>query len=65
MHLAVGRFIEGFSNFKTHSRVVALPFNKIAKFNVPANEIDALEFVRANTTIPVPKGKFSTCFGHA
>lgn len=58
VRLAAGRFIGGFSKFKIDTKVVALPFNRIAKFDVPANEIDALEFVRANTTIPVPRGKF-------
>ncbi|KAH6856354.1 kinase-like domain-containing protein [Chaetomium sp. MPI-CAGE-AT-0009] len=45
-------------NFINPSRltnVIALPFGKILKRNALANEIAALEFVRANTTIPVPK----------
>lgn len=39
--------------------VIVLPFNKIAKLDVPANEIAAMRFVRANTTIPVPESKRS------
>lgn len=35
--------------------VIMLPCNKVVKLNVPPNEIAALEYVRANTTIPVPK----------
>ncbi|KAG6355018.1 hypothetical protein INS49_004099 [Diaporthe citri] len=35
--------------------VVVLPFNKIAKLNVSVTEIAAMNFVRANTSIPVPK----------
>ncbi|KAL1855216.1 hypothetical protein Daus18300_011217 [Diaporthe australafricana] len=35
--------------------VVVLPFNKIAKLGVPANEIAAMRLVRANTSIPVPE----------
>lgn len=36
--------------------VTMLPFNKVVKSNVQPNEIAALEYVAANTTIPVPKG---------
>ncbi|KAK3293017.1 kinase-like domain-containing protein [Chaetomium fimeti] len=54
LRLAAGRFIKGSSAFGT-DKVVALPFNKIAKLDVPTNEIDAMEFVRANTTIPIPQ----------
>lgn len=39
--------------------VVVLPFNKIAKLNVSVTEIAALNFVGANTSIPVPKSKLS------
>lgn len=39
--------------------VVVLPFNKIAKLDVPANEIAAMRFVRANTTIPIPESESS------
>ncbi|KAK2611740.1 hypothetical protein N8I77_005064 [Diaporthe amygdali] len=35
--------------------VVVLPFNKIAKLNVSVTEIAAMNFVRANTSIPVPE----------
>ncbi|KAK3319030.1 kinase-like domain-containing protein [Apodospora peruviana] len=35
--------------------VIILPFNKVAKLNVSAGEIAAMEFVRANTTIPIPR----------
>ncbi|KAK3937237.1 hypothetical protein QBC46DRAFT_294653 [Diplogelasinospora grovesii] len=38
--------------------VVQLPFKKIAKLDVPRNEIEAMEFVRSNTTVPVAR---STC----
>lgn len=38
--------------------VIVLPLHKIAKLDVPANEIAAMEFVRANTTIPVPKSTY-------
>jgi hypothetical protein len=34
-----------------------LPFNKAVKLNVSPNELAAMEYVRANTTIPVPKSK--------
>lgn len=37
--------------------VIVLPFNKIAKLDVPANEIAAMRFVRANTTIPIPESE--------
>lgn len=37
--------------------VIALPFGKILKLDAHANEIAAMEFVRANTTIPVPKSE--------
>lgn len=39
--------------------VVVLPFNKIAKLNVSVTEIAAMDFVRANTSIPVPESKLS------
>lgn len=39
--------------------VVVLPFNKIAKLKVSVTEIAAINFVRANTSIPVPKSKLS------
>lgn len=37
--------------------VIVLPFNKIAKLDVPANEIAAMRFVRANTSIPIPESE--------
>lgn len=37
--------------------VVMLPFNKVAKLDVHVTEIAALNFVRANTSIPVPESK--------
>lgn len=37
------------------TNVIALPFGRILKLDAPANELTAMEFVRANTTIPVPK----------
>ncbi|KAH6847688.1 kinase-like domain-containing protein [Chaetomium sp. MPI-CAGE-AT-0009] len=54
LRLAASRLIKRSSAFGT-DKVIALPFNKVAKLDVPANEIAAMEFVRANTTIPVPK----------
>ncbi|KAK4234691.1 kinase-like domain-containing protein [Achaetomium macrosporum] len=39
----------------SRGNVIVLPFHKILKRHAQANEIDAMEFVRANTTIPVPK----------
>lgn len=39
--------------------VIVLPFHKIAKLDVPANEIAAMRFVRANTTIPIPESESS------
>jgi hypothetical protein len=52
-------------NFVSPSRlannIVELPFGKILKLNAPANEVAAMEFVQANTTIPVPK---STCHSY-
>ncbi|KAK3291872.1 kinase-like domain-containing protein [Chaetomium fimeti] len=36
-------------------KVIVLPFGRILKMNAPANEMASMEFVRANTTIPVPK----------
>ena len=44
------------------SNVIALPFGKILKLRAPANEIAAMEFVRANTTIPVPKSGCQSIF---
>ncbi|KAK8009259.1 kinase-like protein [Apiospora marii] len=35
--------------------VVRLPFRKVIKLNTTKNEADAMEFVRANTSIPIPK----------
>ncbi|KAI3392414.1 hypothetical protein diail_5720 [Diaporthe ilicicola] len=35
--------------------VIVLPFKKIAKLDVSSGEIAAMEFVRANTTVPIPK----------
>ncbi|POS73904.1 hypothetical protein DHEL01_v207700 [Diaporthe helianthi] len=49
------------STFLSRSRelstgnVIVLPFNKIAKLDVPEGEIAAMRFVRANTTIPIPE----------
>lgn len=40
--------------------VIVLPFNKIAKLDVPANEIAAMRFVRANTSIPIPESESSS-----
>lgn len=37
--------------------VIVLPFKKIAKLDVSANEIAAMEFVQANTTVPIPKSE--------
>lgn len=37
--------------------VIVLPFNKIAKLDVPASEIAAMRFVRANTSIPIPESE--------
>jgi hypothetical protein len=37
--------------------VVVLPFKKIAKLDVSAGEIAAMEYVQANTTVPLPKSK--------
>lgn len=37
--------------------VVMLPFNKIAKLDVPVSEVAAMKFVRANTSIPVPESE--------
>lgn len=39
--------------------VIVLPFSKIAKLDVPANEIAAMRFVRANTSIPIPESESS------
>lgn len=36
-----------------------LPFKKIAKLDVSAGEIAAMEFVQANTTVPIPKSEFT------
>jgi hypothetical protein len=44
------------------SNIIALPFGKVLKLDVPANEIAAIEFVRANTTIPVPKSGCQSIF---
>lgn len=41
--------------------VIVLPFNKIAKLDVPASEIAAMRFVRANTSIPIPESKLPKC----
>jgi hypothetical protein len=37
--------------------VVVIPFNKVAKLNVRVTEIAAINFVRANISIPVPESK--------
>lgn len=39
--------------------VLVLPLNKVAKLNVSLTEIAAMNFVRDNTSIPVPKSKVS------
>lgn len=39
--------------------VIVLPFNKVAKLDVPANEIAAMRFVRTNTSIPIPESESS------
>ncbi|KAK4151653.1 hypothetical protein C8A00DRAFT_35695 [Chaetomidium leptoderma] len=54
LHIAAGAFVKRASRLGP-GNVIVLPFSKILKLNVPANEIAAMEFVRANTTIPVPK----------
>lgn len=35
--------------------IVRLPFRKIIKLNTTRNEVDAIEYVRTNTSIPIPK----------
>ncbi|KAK8128927.1 hypothetical protein PG984_010035 [Apiospora sp. TS-2023a] len=48
-YLYPGRSRGGFGN------VVRLPFGKVIKLNTTRNEADAMEFVRANTSVPIPK----------
>lgn len=38
-----------------NNNIVELPLGKILKLNAPANEVAAMDFVRANTTILAPK----------
>ncbi|KAL2760728.1 hypothetical protein ACRALDRAFT_1059516 [Sodiomyces alcalophilus JCM 7366] len=35
--------------------IVRLPFGKVVKLNTSRNELDAMEYVRSHTSIPVPK----------
>lgn len=37
--------------------VIVLPFKKVAKLDVSAGEIAAMEFLQANTTVPIPKSE--------
>ncbi|KAK6853599.1 hypothetical protein PG995_010411 [Apiospora arundinis] len=48
-YLYPGRNRSGMGN------VVRLPFRKVVKLNTTKNEADAMEFVRANTSVPIPK----------
>ena len=54
LHLAANNFIGRPSRLGV-GNVVVLPFGKILKLDAQPNEIAAMEFVRANTTIPAPK----------
>ncbi|KAK3905578.1 kinase-like domain-containing protein [Staphylotrichum tortipilum] len=54
LHLAASNFVGRPSRLSV-GNIIVLPFGKILKFDAPANEIAAMEFVRVNTTIPVPK----------
>ncbi|KAK3315651.1 kinase-like domain-containing protein [Apodospora peruviana] len=36
-------------------KIVRIPFGKVVKFNTTRNELDAIEYVRIHTTIPVPE----------
>lgn len=54
LHLSASNFIGRPSRLGV-GNIIVLPFGKILKLDAPANEIAAMEFVRANTTIPVPK----------
>lgn len=34
--------------------IVDLPFRKVIKLNATKNEVNGMEFVRANTSVPIP-----------
>ncbi|KAK3901076.1 hypothetical protein C8A05DRAFT_35258 [Staphylotrichum tortipilum] len=53
LHIAAITFVKS----SRLDNIVELPFGKILKLHAPANEIAAMEFVQANTTIPVPKNR--------
>lgn len=48
-YLYLGKSRLGFGN------VVRLPFKKVIKLNTTRNEADAMDYVRINTSVPIPK----------
>lgn len=48
-YVYLGRSTEGIGN------IVRLPFGKVIKFNTTQHEVDAMEYVRMNTSVPIPK----------
>jgi aminoglycoside phosphotransferase len=48
-HLYPGRNRGGLGN------VIRLPFRKVIKLNTSRNEVDAMEYVRTHTSVPIPR----------